>query len=165
MPREARRLTQADQPAWRNLRIEALERFPSAFLTGVEEQQQRSAAKDRAGLATGNWWGLFDTEMIGQAALIPMPQIACTHRMEIGAFYLTPGFQGTGAAEYLMQTMEDAARARDALQLELSVAASNPKAIRFYEKLGFRRYGIQPRAVILNGQPQDDLFYVKMLDG
>lgn len=164
MAADIRRLTPADQPAWRGLRLEALERFPEAFLTTADEHRARSPAEDRAALSSGNWWGLFDTEMTGQGALIPMRHAACAHRMEIGALYLTASAQGTGGANALMQAMEDAARKRGVLQLELSVAAGNQRAIRFYQRLGFQRYGIQPRAVILDGQSQDDLFLVKMLD-
>lgn len=164
MTAEVRRLTPADQPAWRDLRLEALTGVPEAFLTTAEEQRARSPAEDRAALATGNWWGLFDGQMIGQGGLIPMRRAACAHRMEIGAVFVTGSARGTGAAAGLMQAMEAAALAGGALQLELSVAAGNQRAIRFYERLGFRQYGVQPRAVLLNGAPQDDLFLVKMLD-
>ena len=122
-------LTQADQQAWRALRLEALERFPEAFLTTAAEQRARPPAEDRAMLAQGNWRGLILAEhLVAIAALIPMTYAAAAHRLEIGAFYVSPDHWGTGAAQALLDGLTDEARGRGALQLELSVAATNPRA-------------------------------------
>ena len=45
-------LTPADQPKWRALRLEALERNPAAFLTTAEEQRNRPASEDSIDLLT-----------------------------------------------------------------------------------------------------------------
>lgn len=161
-----RALTPEDHAIWRALRLEALETQPAAFLTTAEEQRARSAEDDRAMLAHGNFRGVFDgSALIGMAALIPMSKPATRHRMEIGAVYVQPTHQGGGAAGALMRAIIDEAGARGALQLELSVEIENARAMRFYEKLGFQRYGRQPRAAIQNGVAHDDAFYVLMLDG
>ena len=162
---ETRVLTPADQPRWRALRLEALERFPEAFLTTAEEQRRRAAADDRAQLAQGRWRGLFfGQELIGLGALIPVAYAAAAHRFEIGAVYVAETYWGTDAAQSFLNALEAEARQKGALQLELSVAANNPRAIRFYERNGFERMGLQPRAIIVDGVGQDDFFYVKMLD-
>ena len=158
-------LTPADQQAWRAVRLEALTRFPEAFLTTAEEQRARPASEDRASLAQGNWRGLTDDDDLAAiAALIPMRYAAAAHRFEIGALYVKEDHWGSGAAQALLDALTDEARGRGALQLELSVAASNPRAIRFYERNGYVRYGTQPRAILMDGQGQDDFFYVRMLD-
>lgn len=165
MTYDIRTLTPEDHAIWRALRLEALDTQPSAFLTTAAEQRARSAQDDRAGLAHGNFRGLFAGQaLIGMAALIPMAKPATRHRMEIGAVYVQPAHQGSGAAGALMRAIIDEARARGALQLELSVEIENTRAMRFYEKLGFERFGIQPRAAIQNGTAHDDAFYVLMLD-
>lgn len=162
---DTRILTPADQPEWRLVRLEALERFPEAFLTTAEEQRARPASDDRAQLAQGRWRGLFfDGKLIGIGALIPMAYAAAAHRFEIGALYVSEPYWGTDAAQSFLDALEEEARQKGALQLELSVAASNPRAIRFYERNGFVRYGTQPRAILVDGQGQDDFCYVKMLD-
>ena len=165
MPFEMRLLTPADQPEWRHLRLMALEQFPMAFITTAKEQHARPASEDRAALSRGNSRGLFlKNQMIGIAALIPMLRDACRHRMEIGAVFVVEDHWGTGAAQWFIEAIEAEARGRGALQLELSVAADNPRAIRFYERNGFERFGTQPRAIILDCAVQDDFSYVKMLD-
>lgn len=160
-----RALTPADQPSWRALRLEALELFPHAFLTTADEQHRRPASDDRAQLAQGRWRGLMnDDELIGLAALLPMLHEAAAHRFEIGGFYVTEAYWGTDAAQSFMDRLENEAQEKGALQLELSVASNNPRAIRFYERNGFEKFGTQPRAMILDGTDMDDFFYVKMLD-
>ena len=165
MRHEVRTLTPADQPNWRRLRLQALERYPAAFLTTAGEQRARPASVDRAALSGGNWRGLFlSHEMIGIGALIPKVQDACAHRVDIGAFFVIEDHWGSNAGQFFLDALESEARKRGALQMELSVASDNPRAIRFYERNGFERFGMQPRAVILDGHPVDDFFYVKMLD-
>lgn len=160
-----RQLHPVDQPQWRALRLDALQRYPEAFLTTHAEQMARSDTEDATMLAQGNWFGLFfDEEMIGQGAMIPVSYAAGRHRAEIGGVYITPDNHGAGAAGALLDGLVEAAKAKGIKQLELSVAANNPRAIRFYERNGFERYGTQPRAIILDGTPQDDFFYVRFLD-
>ncbi len=160
-----RLLTPADQPAWRAMRLEALREFPTAFLTTYDEQRTRPSADDRAMLAGGAWRGLFAAEqMIGIGALIRHRQAAAAHRADIGAVYVSQDHWGSGAGQSMMDALEAEARKSGLLQLELSVAANNDRAIRFYERCGFTRFGSQPRAIIIDGVGYDDYFYVKHLD-
>ena len=58
----------------------------------------------------------------------------------------------------------DQARANGFEQLELGVYSDNSRAIHLYEKFGFERYGIQPRAFKLkDGTYRDEIIMVKML--
>ena len=160
-----RRLGPDDQADWRRLRLEGLERFPNAFLTTFAEQSARTPDQDRALLSHGTWRGLFSgTQMIGLGALIPMRHQAARHRTELGAFYITPDHWGGGAAQYLWDALVAEARAAGALQIELSVSSQNPRAIRFYERNGCERVGVQPRAVLADGVATDDFAYVCYLD-
>lgn len=162
---DMRVLTPADQPHWRAMRLEALERFPEAFLITASEQRNRAASEDRAMLAKGTWRGLFhDDTLIGIAALSQMKYAAGAHRFELGSFHIREAFWGSGVAQQFLDALIAEARQKGGLQVELSVAAHNPRAIRFYERNGFERFGTQPRAIILDGAAQDDFFYVKMLD-
>ncbi|MEP4197913.1 MAG: GNAT family N-acetyltransferase [Aliishimia sp.] len=158
-------LTPADQPAWRNLRLEALAQFPEAFLMTHDEQRGRPAADDRAMLAQGTWRGLYDgSDLVGMAAVLRQNYATARHRAELGALYVSLRLWGQGAAQQFLDALEQELRTKAALQIELSVAVSNDRAIRFYERNGYTRFGIQPRAVIVDGVPTDDAFYVKLLD-
>lgn len=63
-----------------------------------------------------------------------------------------------------MQLAIGQTRANGFEQLELGVYSDNARAIHLYEKFGFERYGIQPRAFKLkDGTYRDEIIMVKML--
>lgn len=73
-------------------------------------------------------------------------------------------YWGCGLGSYLMQLAIDQTRANGFEQLELGVYSDNSRAIHLYEKFGFERYGIQPRAFKLkDGTYRDEIIMVKML--
>ena len=61
--------------------------------------------------------------------------------VELSRLYVAPAWHGRGVAAALMDAALDAARARRARTLWLGVWERNPRAVRFYEKYGFRRVG------------------------
>ncbi|MEL6689461.1 MAG: GNAT family N-acetyltransferase [Pseudomonadota bacterium] len=157
----ARTLTGDDQPLWRALRLEALEHFPNAFLTTLEEARARSAESEREMLEQGTFIGVFDGEdLVGMGGCRVLQMRACTHRAEIGAFFVTRSRQGRGVSDVLMNAIRDHAASKGAWQLELFVAEDNPRAKRFYERHGFTVCGSLPNAALVNGIMTSDLFMV-----
>ena len=75
--------------------------------------------------------------------------------IEIERIYVDAPWHGSGAAAALMRACEDEARRRGAETMWLGVWERNPRAIRFYEKNGFRQVGTQP--FMLGRDPQTDL--------
>lgn len=63
--------------------------------------------------------------------------------LELARFYIDGSLHGTGAARTLMDRVVSETRARGATSLWLGVFEKNPRAIRFYEKCGFRDVGGQ----------------------
>lgn len=53
-----------------------------------------------------------------------------------------PRASGRGLGRALLEASEAAARGRGATALRLEVRADNPSAIRLYERMGYRRFGI-----------------------
>jgi len=160
-----RQLTPADQPHWRDLRLEALAEFPHVFRTTAEEQRRRAAADDRAQLAQGRWRGLFRSDrLIGIAALVPNSYHASAHRFELSGFYVAAELWGTEAAQNFIDILIADVRRKGGLQIEINVASDNARAIRFYERNGFEKFGTRPRAILSEDVVLDEFFYVCMLD-
>lgn len=91
------------------------------------------------------------------------PHIKYSHRAGMGISILRD-YWGCGLGSYLMQLAIDQTRANGFEQLELGVYSDNSRAIHLYEKFGFERYGIQPRAFKLkDGTYRDEIIMVKML--
>ena len=63
------------------------------------------------------------------------------HDLELRRIYLLSRFQGGGAGQQLMDVVLDGARASGAKRLLLGVYAKNGRALRFYERNGFRQIG------------------------
>ena len=91
------------------------------------------------------------------------PHIKYRHRAIMG-ISVRKEYWGCGLGSYLMQLAIDQTRANGFEQLELGVYSDNSRAIHLYEKVGFERYGIQPRAFKLkDGTYRDEIIMVKML--
>jgi ribosomal protein S18 acetylase RimI-like enzyme len=65
--------------------------------------------------------------------------------------------RGRGLGERLALATIDAARARGVERVELEVFASNTRAIRLYERLGFAHEGVRLRARKLDGGYEDNV--------
>jgi len=57
----------------------------------------------------------------------------------VNLFYVSPEFRGTGFAQRLHQRAELYFTSWDAVQIDLHVSPRNGRALRFYQKLGYRR--------------------------
>ncbi len=156
-----------DLAEWRRIRAEGLRLFPEAFLITLDEELSFSDESVAEMLSRRVLFGAFDgNRLVATAALDAAGiQAAVAHRVALNAFYASPDYHGSGTATRLMQTAVDRAAQDGFLQIELYVASDNPRAIRFYERSGFVRYGVSPRAARINGCFIDDLFYVRQLDG
>lgn len=74
--------------------------------------------------------------------------------VELFRFYVHKDWHGRGIAAPMMEACYAEARARRGRTVCLSVWQQNPRAIRFYEKLGYRIAGTQP--YILGNDVQTD---------
>jgi ribosomal protein S18 acetylase RimI-like enzyme len=76
--------------------------------------------------------------------------------------YVTPEARGSGLAAALVETLLKHA-GKEVEQVQLTVTASNPRARRFYERMGFVQYGFEERALKYKGAYFDEVLMVKFL--
>ena len=86
------------------------------------------------------------------------PKLA--HTGEIGAMYVRDAARGTGLADALLRAALDHA-AGVVEQVQLTVNAQNPRAIKFYERHGFRPIGRIPRSLHVGERYYDDLLMLR----
>jgi len=159
-----RSLLSTDIEAFTALRLEGIELFPDAFLLTSAEAMAVRPAQLVNWLESGDCFGLFiDGCLMGFAAIAQHRWTRTHHRASVGPFYTRPETHGKGGAQALIDHLCAAARARGIEQLELWVYSGNERATAFYLRNGFRQMGVMPRAVILDGNDQDDLLMVKAL--
>lgn len=82
------------------------------------------------------------------------PAVAGVRPVEIERFYVSQVWHGRGLAALLMAATLDAAREEGHDVAWLAVWERNQRAVRFYEKQGFRIVG--PHIYLFDGTPEDD---------
>ena len=78
--------------------------------------------------------------------------------------YVAPEFGRRGVGRALIRHLVAAAQRQTGLeQLELTVTQTNDAARGLYENEGFRSFGIEPRAILVDGRYYDKNHMVKFL--
>lgn len=150
-----RRLGPADLSAYKALRDEALLLHPDAFTSDHETERARAPESylGRLGLGEslggtfllGAWVG---HQLVGSVCLERETRQKTRHTAWLIGMMVRDGHAHQGIGRRLLETC--IREARSALGLELivlSVTASNERALRLYERAGFRHYGLQPHAI------------------
>ncbi|MGC4105636.1 MAG: GNAT family N-acetyltransferase [Thermomicrobiales bacterium] len=159
-------------PAWRALRLRALAGHPEAFLQTPEEYGAipPDEACDQFFSRLGprsRVWGAFaeDGSLMGMTGLYCDDGVKMAHRAHIWGVYVAPEARGHGVGEALMRHAIAFAQGLDGvLQADLKVASGNERAKRLYQRLGFLRYGIEPRVLIVEGVVHDEDLMVLPFD-
>ena len=110
--------------------------------------------------------GVYDDrgEQVGDIGVTQIrPHLKWRHRAMMG-ISIRKEYWGCGLGSYLMQLAIDQTRTNGFEQLELGVFEDNIRAIHLYEKFGFAKYGVSPRAFKLkDGTYRDEIIMVRML--
>ena len=155
-----RRLNSGDAATWQSLRLEGVRNFPLGFLVTEKEALGMNVARAQSVLSAGAMRGVFqDDKLIGFCGYRPEHLARTRHRAELGPFYVSSHFHGSGAADTLMNGVIHEARSAEIDRLELLVDTENFRAIRFYERHGFKKTATHFDGVRIDGQSRDDYFY------
>jgi ribosomal protein S18 acetylase RimI-like enzyme len=151
-----RRLHPLDAADFRALRLRALREHPEAFTSSVEEALRRpleDAAQRLAPDSEDQFWGAFNGEMlVGMVGLHREPREKTRHKALVVAMYVAPEHARRGIGKALLHAVVAQARADGLESLTLTVTVGNHGAERLYTGMGFVSYGIEPRAIQVQGQ-------------
>ena len=138
-------------------------RYPEECEPSLEAVQKELAGCEASALnfEVGAFAG---EKVVGEFGVTQVwPHIKFRHRAVMG-ISVRKEYWGCGLGSYLMQLAIDQTSIDGFEQLELGVCSDNTRAIHLYEKIGFVRCGIQPRAFKLkDGTYRDEIMMVKML--
>lgn len=123
----------------------------------VEEAQNfRTSALDNSSLGFQYWHDRIEKDHVAaievDGALMAIGGLSrvvgekLDHKGLIWGMYVHPDLRGTGAADAIMDALVDAAKGV-VRQLQLTLAADNAGAQRFYERHLFKTYAIEPDAL------------------
>ena len=157
---EIRKLTPEHAEAYRRLMLQALEQFPQVFVESFEEGLDPAtsgvAARVRDIGQPGNqFFGAFsdENELVGAVGVQQERLRKWRHKGIIFGMYVAQSHQGCGIGRKLLKTAVASAREMNGLeQLLLVVGEQSPGALRLYESLGFRSFGVEPRELKVGDQ-------------
>jgi len=166
-----RRLTPADASAFQALRLVALKEEPSAFGSSYEEEKDFAAStiEDRLAVKPDRGsFGAFESDtLVGVVALGRESLNKLAHKAFIWGMYVTPKARGRGLGRsLLLEALSLARSVPEVRQVNLCVNAGAAEAIRLYEAVGFKTFGREPGAMLINGELHDEVhMYLRLTDG
>jgi ribosomal protein S18 acetylase RimI-like enzyme len=156
------RLVSADAPLLRELRLEALAAHPE-FLAADPDHEATFPVERWREHISANYWivARVDGEIAGLCVFShPAYNKKQRHTGHLGSMYVRDAFKGKGVSDALLTAVLDHA-VSCVEQVVLTVNAENVRAIKFYERHGFRRYGLVPRSIRIGERYYDDLEMIR----
>ena len=152
-----RQLTPADAESFRELRLEGLRLNPEAFGSTYEFEKDQPLTRYTGWLTNSTVFGAFqNSHLIGTASFTQLSGLKDSHKGLLRAMYVRPTHRRSGAGRQLVQAVIATARQK-VEQVQLAVVSDNQPALRLYQTLGFRQYGLEPRALKHNGIYSDEI--------
>jgi GNAT superfamily N-acetyltransferase len=170
-PVTIRRLAASDLRAYKTLRDEMLERHPQAFTSDGPAERQRRAEDylPRLGLERpegghlllGAWRG---DALVGAIGLERDPRAKVRHIGHVIGMMVRDDAQRRGIGSALLEALVAEARGPAGLELlTLTVTDGNDGALRAYERAGFSRFGVLPKAIRIGSAYHAKVHMVKVL--
>jgi ribosomal protein S18 acetylase RimI-like enzyme len=160
-----RRIFTEDVDVFRRIRLEALRKEPGSFASHVEDWEIRSNEEWRQRLTDPVFVAINQGQPVGIMGLLRYRPRKMRHRAELVMVYIRGSFRGTGLARNLLDAVLDFARKEGVAQIELSVSAENPAALRFYRQHGFLEIGCNPSGFLDDGREIAEIRMMSLLGG
>ncbi|WP_243648702.1 GNAT family N-acetyltransferase [Hazenella coriacea] len=163
-------LDKEDAEVYWPCRLRALKEEPFAFgssyeearLTPIEQVRQRLES-DPNKFNLGAWDE--DGRLVGIVTFSRETLIKMQHKANIFAMYVIPEARGKGIARQLLAEVIRRAKQIEGLEkIQLTVAANNVSAVQLYRVLGFETFGVERRALKVQGEYIDEEWMVYHLE-
>ncbi len=167
-----RPLSEADTEIYHALRLRALKEHPTAFAQPYESQAETSLSSVAARLREASdspddfILGMFHQDaLVGMVGFYRESRHRIRHKGTIWGMYIAAEVQGHGLGRALIRNAIARAVEMPGLeQINLGVISGNAYARDLYISLGFESYGLEKRAIIIDGEYHDDELMQMFLD-
>lgn len=169
---QIRPLTEADAEIYQELRLRALKEHPAAFAQPYESQAATPISDVALRLRETSEsphdfiLGLFlNSALIGMVGFRRERWERVRHKGAIWGMYVAAEVQGRGLGRALIREAISRASSMPGLeQISLGVISGNEYARNLYLSLGFESYGLEKRAIVVDGEYLDDELMQVFLD-
>jgi ribosomal protein S18 acetylase RimI-like enzyme len=155
-----RLLKKRDTGEYRRLRLEALQKAPSAFGSSYAEEKKMPLSVFTERLTSKDIWvfGAFAKgRLVGILGLIRESRVKRSHHATLVGMYVSTAFrkQGLGAA-LVDEAIAHARKLATIRYIKLSLTGSNEAARSLYLSRGFRTFGLEREALLVDGDYLDE---------
>ena len=152
--------------AYQTIRLQALRDSPTAFNSSYKEAKAQPLTAYAESLSPNPSriiFGLFDTtQLVATAGIGRDRRHKVNHKGSLNGMYVTPSHRQQGLGKQLLTHVLSFADFEVGLrQLTLVVNTANTSAISLYKAFGFKSFGIEPCAALINGVSQDQMHMVR----
>lgn len=163
-----RPLVPSDAAAYQTLRLAALRESPSAFGSSYEEECDTPLSTIEgylAACAERCKFGAFDgPELLGLVSVAREGARKMRHKGYIRGMYVAPSHRALGLGKQLLEhALAFAASMEGLRQVSLSLTAGNAAALALYESMGFKLFGHEPDALLVDGTYYGDLLMARLV--
>ena len=170
---EIRKLAAADAETYHAIRLRSVKEHPEAFLASFEEESARTIEEDRRRLAEKEdrdddliLAAFDDGKAVGMLGILRLSghRAKGRHKALIWGMYVAPEARRRGLGRRLMDAAITAIAKADGIELvQLGVGTENDAARALYASVGFQTYGVEQRAIKLDGRLNDEDLMVLFL--
>jgi RimJ/RimL family protein N-acetyltransferase len=157
-PMTVQRLNPSHAIPYRSMMLEGYANFPEAFTSTVEEraafapewwEQRLAVDHDTPEIVIG---AFHDDELAGACGLSFEARSKTRHKATLFGMYVAQRYQRLGLGRAIVIGALAYARQRPGVTLvHLTVTDTNQAAVELYRACGFESYGVEPRAIMLDG--------------
>lgn len=159
-----RELEVSDTSGYQVLRLRSLKEHSTAFVSSYEQQRERPVSDFVEWLGSSFdspdvfIIGRFVSErLVGTVELYREAHPKVVHKGWIVGMHVAAEHQGNGYGRALLVAALEWARTIPRLELvQLGVESKNKQAMSRYPSLGFKTYGVEKRAVLVDGEYFDE---------
>ncbi|MEH7464013.1 GNAT family N-acetyltransferase [Bacillus thuringiensis] len=162
-------LTEVDAANYWDIRLEALQKNPEAYVTTYEEAIKKKepiqeVIKNLQGEHSYTF-GAFDesNKLVGIVTLLTESRAALRHKGHIVGMYVSAQSRGRGYARNLINEVVKKAKQFNVEQISLSVVSDNIAAKKLYQSIGFESYGLEKRALKMDEVYRDEEYMALFL--
>jgi len=157
-------LNDNDISAYRYIRLEMLKNHPEAYGDSYNETRKQNDDFFLQRINNGAIYAAFDkNEIVATTGYFVHDHDNSKHKAMIWGVYVKPEYRGKGLSFDLLQEVVKNLPQNISV-VKLSVVDGNEPAEQTYERAGFRSWGVEERALCLNGRYYDEKHMVKFLD-
>lgn len=158
---EFRRLTAEDAAAYRLIRLHGLQESPQAFAADYQSDAtlplEHFATRLKNEVDTFVLGAFVNGELVGVGGFYREQGVKLRHKGTIWGVYVMPEHRSGGFGRKLIgEIVANAAAVPGIQQINITVTAANERARQLYRSMGFEPWGLERRALWIDGSFYDD---------